>query len=94
MRTPHVYLPVLGLLALASLVSAARSLSAARPGPQLSDVAGARYRLDAASAKRSGARLLSPHVRRAAFASIRRWRPPTARPSSPPSPPRARRPAA
>jgi hypothetical protein len=67
MRTPHVYLPVIGLLVLASLVTAGRSLSAARPGPRLADIAGARYRLDAASAKRSGARLLTPDVRRAGF---------------------------
>jgi hypothetical protein len=67
MRAPHVYLPVIGLLVLASLVTAGRSLSAARSGPQLSDVAGARYRLDAASAKSSGARLLAQDVRRAGF---------------------------
>jgi hypothetical protein len=67
MRTPHVYLPVIGLLVLASLVTAGRSLSAARSGPQLSDVAGARYRLDAATAKSSGARLLAQDVRRAGF---------------------------
>jgi hypothetical protein len=67
MRTPHVYLPVIGLLVLASLVIAGRSLSAARSGPQLSDVAGARYRLDPTSAKSSGARLLAQDVRRAGF---------------------------
>ena len=57
--------PLLALLALLFLIGAARSLSA--PAPQRADVAGARYRLDAASAKRSGARLLSGHVRRATF---------------------------
>src|SRR3954469_16424176 len=67
MRAPHVYLPVIGLLVLASLVTAGRSLSAARSGPQLSDVAGARYRLDATSAKSSGAHLLAQDVRRAGF---------------------------
>ena len=67
MRTPHVYLPVIGLLVLASLFTAGRSLSAARSGPQLSEVAGARYRLDAASAKSAGARLLAHDVRRAGF---------------------------
>jgi hypothetical protein len=67
MRAPHVYLPVIGLLVLASLFTAGRSLSAARSDPQRSDVAGARYRLDAASAKSSGARLLAQDVRRAGF---------------------------
>jgi hypothetical protein len=63
--SPRVYVPVLALLALPFLIGAARSLSA--PAPVRSDVAGARYRLDAASAKRSGARLLPSHVRRATF---------------------------
>ena len=67
MRTPHVYLPLLGLLVLASLFTAGRSLSAERSGSQLSEVAGARYRLDPASAKSSGARLLPRDVRRAGF---------------------------
>ena len=67
MRTPHVHLPLLGLLVLAALVIAGRSLSAARSGAQRSEVAGARYRLDAASAKKSGARLLAQDVRRAGF---------------------------
>ena len=65
--SPRLYLPLLGLLALALLVSAARSVSAQRSVPVASEVAGARYRLDAASAKRSGARLLSEDVRRAGF---------------------------
>ena len=63
--SPRVYLPLLALLALPFLIGAARSLSA--PAPARSDVAGARYRLDAASAKRSGARLLPGDVRRATF---------------------------
>jgi hypothetical protein len=67
MRAPHVHLPLLGLLVLVALVIAGRSLSAARSGPHQSEVAGARYRLDAASAKRSGARLLPLDVRRAGF---------------------------
>ena len=67
MRAPHVHLPLLGLLVLAALVIAGHSLSAARSGAQQSDVAGARYRLDAASAESSGARLLSRDVRRAGF---------------------------
>jgi hypothetical protein len=62
---PRVYLPLLALLAVVLMVSAARSLSAQAPRP--SEVAGARYRLDAAGAKRSGARLLPDSVRRAAF---------------------------
>ncbi len=65
--SPRLYLPLLGLLVLASLFTAARSLSAARSGPQLSEVAGARYRLDAANAKSSGARLLPQEARRADF---------------------------
>ena len=63
--SPRVYLPLLALLAVPFLIGAARSLSA--PAPVRSDVAGARYRLDAASAKRSGARLLPDGVRRATF---------------------------
>jgi hypothetical protein len=63
--SPRIYLPLLALLALALTVSATRSLSAQAPVP--SEVAGARYRLDAASAKRSGARLLSDSARRATF---------------------------
>jgi hypothetical protein len=65
--SPRIYLPVLGVLVLASLFTAGRSLSAARSTPQPSEVAGARYRLDAASARRSGARLLAQDVRRAGF---------------------------
>lgn len=63
----RIYLPLLALVALASLVTAARSLSAERSAPGAAEVAGARYRLDAASAKRSGARLLGQDVRRATF---------------------------
>jgi hypothetical protein len=63
--SPRVYVPLLVLLALPFLVGAARSLSA--PAPVRADVAGARYRLDAASAKRGGARLLPDSVRRATF---------------------------
>jgi hypothetical protein len=65
--SPRIYLPLLGLLALASLASAARSLSAERAARAVSEVAGARYRLDAASAKRSGARVLPASGRRAGF---------------------------
>ena len=50
-------------------MTAARSLSAERSGPVASEVAGARYRLDAASAKRTGARLLPVTRAARAFAS-------------------------
>jgi hypothetical protein len=63
--SPRIYLPLLALLALPLMVSATRSLSAQAPAP--AEVAGARYRLDPASAKRSGARLLSDSARRASF---------------------------
>jgi hypothetical protein len=63
--SPRVYLPLLALLALPLMVGAARSFSAQAPAP--AEVAGARYRLDPASAKRSGARLLPAGVRRATF---------------------------
>jgi hypothetical protein len=65
--SPRIYVPLLGFLALASMVTAARSLSAERSSTAPSAVAGARYRLDAASAKRSGARLLSQDVRAEGF---------------------------
>jgi hypothetical protein len=63
--SPRIYLPLLALLVVPLLVSATRSLSAQAPVP--SEVAGARYRLDAASAKSSGARLLPESARRATF---------------------------
>ena len=63
--SPRIYLPLLALLVVPLLVSATRSLSAQAPVP--SEVAGARYRLDAASAKASGARLLPQSARRATF---------------------------
>jgi hypothetical protein len=63
--SPRIFLPLLGVLALGLMVSAARSVSAGRPATTASEVAGARYRLDAASAKRAGARLLSDSARRA-----------------------------
>jgi hypothetical protein len=68
MRLPsRSYAALLGLLVLAALATAGRSLSAERSATAPSDVAGARYRLDAPSAKSSGARLLSADVRRAGF---------------------------
>jgi hypothetical protein len=63
--SPRIYLPLIALLVVPLLVSATRSLSAQAPVP--SEVAGARYRLDAASAKASGARLLPQSTRRAGF---------------------------
>jgi hypothetical protein len=63
--SPRIYLPLLAVLVLPLLVSATRSLSAQAPVP--SEVAGARYRLDAASAKASGARLLPASARRSGF---------------------------
>jgi hypothetical protein len=65
--TSRISVGLLALVVLASLVTAARSLSAERSAPVVSEVAGARYRLDAADAKRSGARLLPAAVRRAGF---------------------------
>jgi hypothetical protein len=65
--SPRIFLPVLGVLALVLMVSAARSVSAGRPATTASEVAGARYRLDAASAERAGARPLTDAVRRATF---------------------------
>jgi hypothetical protein len=64
---PRRYLPAAAVLALALLLLAGLRLTAAPAAPDPSDVAGARYRLDAASAESSGARLLSPAVRRAGF---------------------------
>ena len=61
----RISVPLLGLLVVASLFTAGRSLSAERSPQVLSEVAGARYRLDAASARSSGARLLGQDVRRA-----------------------------
>lgn len=60
----RISVPLLGLLVVASLFTAGRSLSAERSPQVLSEVAGARYRLDAASARSSGARLLGQDVRR------------------------------
>ena len=63
--SPRILVPLLALLAVPLLLSATRSLSA--QAPAAADVAGAHYRLDAASAKRSGAPLLSGAARRATF---------------------------
>ncbi|HEX7301156.1 MAG TPA: hypothetical protein VF257_19315, partial [Solirubrobacteraceae bacterium] len=61
---PRTLLPLLaiaGLLALAGVAASHR----AQQSPLLSEVAGARYRLDAGEAKRDGARFLTPAVRSA-----------------------------
>ena len=72
----RVYAPVLAVLGLVFLLSVAnRPLSthhgparqAGAGGPYGADAGGARYRLDAASAKSSGALLLADDTRRAAF---------------------------
>ena len=65
--SPRVLLPLVGLLVLAALASVGRTAGADPRARQPFDAAGARYRLDAASAKRDGARLLSPSQRRAGF---------------------------
>jgi len=65
MRTaPRALLPLLAVACLLALASVALSHRGPRSAPA-SEVAGARYRLDAASAKRAGARLLTADVRRA-----------------------------
>ena len=63
----RIFLPLLAVVALVATVGAARSVSAGRSATAASQVAGARYRLDAASAKSTGARLLSDSMRRATF---------------------------
>jgi hypothetical protein len=65
--SPRVVLPLLGLLVVAAMAPVGRSVGAKPRDAAPLDVAGARYRLDAASAKRSGARLLSAAERRATF---------------------------
>jgi hypothetical protein len=63
--SPRTDLPLLGLLVLALLFTAGRSLSAARSGPQRSQGAGARYRLDAGGATSVAGSYLSEDIRRA-----------------------------
>lgn len=58
-------LPVLVLAALLATVSVAASQRARRAAPSPSEVAGARYRLDAGTAERENARLLSAEARKA-----------------------------
>jgi hypothetical protein len=62
----RIYLPVLALVG-AVLALFAVMGSRAQPSVAPAEVAGARYRLDAADAHRSGARLLSESARRATF---------------------------
>jgi hypothetical protein len=64
--SPRIYVPVLALAGLLLLLNVVASPRAQR-GAVAPDVAGARYRLDAASAHRSGARLLPDAARRATF---------------------------
>jgi hypothetical protein len=63
--SPRIVLPLLALVGLAVLLNVVGSH--AQPTVARSEVAGARYRLDAADAHRSGARLLPEAVRRATF---------------------------
>jgi hypothetical protein len=65
----RIALAVIGLLALATYLPVGRPASAERKAQPTapSYVDGARYRLDAASAKRDGAQLLPPAERRAGF---------------------------
>jgi len=64
--SPRIYLPLLALVGLLWVVGAAASQHSHR-GAAPAEVAGARYRLDAKAAQRSGARLLPDAVRRATF---------------------------
>jgi hypothetical protein len=64
--SPRIYFPVLALAVLLLALNVVGSPHAQRSATP-SEVAGARYRLDAADAKRSGARLLPDSVRRATF---------------------------
>jgi hypothetical protein len=64
--SPRIYVPVLALVGLLVLLNVARG-SHAQPKAAPAEVAGARYRLDAAAAHRSGARVLPESLRRATF---------------------------
>jgi hypothetical protein len=64
--SPRIYLPVLAIVGLVALLNVVASPRAQR-GAVPPDVAGARYRLDAAAAHSSGARLLPDSARRATF---------------------------
>jgi hypothetical protein len=64
--SPRIYVPVLALAGLLIVLNLAASPRAER-GRAAGDAAGARYRLDAASAKRSGALVLPAAARQATF---------------------------
>jgi hypothetical protein len=64
--SPRIYVPVLALLGLLLALTKVTAPGAER-GAAAGEVAGARYRLDAAAAKRSGARVLPAAARRATF---------------------------
>jgi len=63
----RIALAIVGLVALAAYLPVGRTAGADRKPEQPYGPGGARYRLDAASAKRDGARLLAPSQRRAGF---------------------------
>jgi hypothetical protein len=63
--SPRIYLPLLALMGLVALLNVVGS--GAKPTVVPAEVAGARYRLDAADAHRSGARLLPESARRGTF---------------------------
>jgi hypothetical protein len=64
--SPRIYLPLLALVGVLWIVGAAASQRTQRNATP-AEVAGARYRLDAATAKRAGARVLPAAARRATF---------------------------
>src|SRR6266511_152541 len=64
--SPRIYVPLLALVGVVALLNVAGAPRAER-GPAPAEAGGARYRLDAAAAHRSGARLLPDATRRAAF---------------------------
>jgi hypothetical protein len=64
--SPRIYVPVLALLGLLLALTKVTAPGAER-GAAAGEVAGARYRLDAPSAKRSGARVLPAAARQATF---------------------------
>jgi hypothetical protein len=64
--SPRIYLPILAVVSLVLALNVVTSPRAQRSGAP-AEVAGARYRLDAAAAHGSGAQLLPDSVRRATF---------------------------
>jgi hypothetical protein len=65
--SPRVYVPLLALAGILLLVVVGGSRRAHGAGAASDEVAGARYRLTAADAKRAGARLLTPALRSQTF---------------------------